>query len=78
MAGDRHNIFADRDAKAINKCLGGRGQHYAGAIIARKDQRTLDGAGGEDDLLRPHAVQLFAWAVGLSLFHVIGQTFRKA
>ena len=51
---------ADGDAPAGGEGAGGVGQHDAGAVVVRKRQRTLDGAGRQHDFAGAHLPEAFA------------------
>ena len=55
------------DLGAILKAIASRGigEHHGGAVIVRKDERTLDRAGRQHHLTRAHLPQAFARQVGI-------------
>ena len=55
----------------------GAGQHDAGPVVAVEDQRPLDGAGRQHDLLRPHPPQALARLVGRRQRQVVGDALEQ-
>src|SRR3546814_17298368 len=54
------------------------GEHDARPVVVREDERAFDRPRRDDDLLRPHLPQPFAWLAGGPPSGVIGQLLGKA
>ena len=66
---DHDRGCAWQNAVTVDVGAGGAGQHDARPVIARKHERALDRAGGENDFLRPDLPGPLAW-------QMLGQRLR--
>ena len=73
VGGGDDDTRAGFDAVAVEVGGGGAGEHDAGPIVVGKDERSLDRAGGEHHLLRPHLPQPLARQARIGIGEVIGQ-----
>lgn len=69
---------ADGDAVMVEINAGGRRQQDARPVVALKHHVPLDGAGGDDDALRPHLPQPLARQVGQGGREMVGDALGKA